>query len=459
MRFLLFTLFVLITSCAPVRFSTQAEREKAADEMSARLGIAPAPVRGLGLVGITESAQPLGTNTPLGIPPRPQTVVLISFDGFRWDYRHRGLTPTLDSIAAQGVSALSLRPVFPSLTFPNHYAIITGQYPQHHGILSNGFVNPATGAWFRVNKDSLKRQSEWYQGEALWETARKHGVRTASHSYPASDINDISRQPDYVVPFSHALPLNDRIDTILAWLRLPEEQRPRFVCAYIEIVDAAGHETGVHSERTNSAIRKADSLVQRLWSGLQGISGDINLIICSDHGMTDVSPAKTLNMKSLLADVQHRSFGNGEIMQFESVERTEAGNTYLFEMLRARQHHFQVYRKEHLPGWYGSLRHGFVLPLVAIAEPAWLLDDGLYAGLFTRFPNLGKHGWDADWTDMHGIFLGVGPAFKEGYSCGTLRNVDIAPLISTILGFAPHERTDGDVRKIGFLLKSEGSAK
>jgi predicted AlkP superfamily pyrophosphatase or phosphodiesterase len=310
----------------------------------------------------------------------PQSVVLLSFDGFRFDYRAREITPTLDSLAHAGVSALSLRPVYPSLTFPNHYAIITGQYPQHHGIINNNMMNPLTGAWFRVAKDSLKKQSDFYTGEALWETARKYGLQTASHSYPASDINDTSRRPNLLVEYNPKIPLSERVDTILAWLQLPETARPRFICAYIETVDAAGHEYGVYSSRTRFAIREADALVNRLCTGLREANLDrtVNVIIVSDHGMTNVSSSATVDMNALLDGISYRKFGAGELMQFQSIERTYEADEQLLKKIQRREMRFKTYRKETVPAWYGSLKHAFVMPLVAIADNGWLLDDGTY---------------------------------------------------------------------------------
>jgi ectonucleotide pyrophosphatase/phosphodiesterase family protein 5 len=168
--------------------------------------------------------------------------------------------------------------------------------------------------------------------------------------------------------------------------------------------------------------------------------------------MTDVSPERTLNLSSFLPDTPHRTFGSGEIMQLESAEKTDEANANLYHTLREREWHFRVYRKENIPAWYGSLRHAFVLPIVAIAENGWLLDDGIFAALFEKYPRLGKHGWDADWTDMQGIFLAEGTAFKRGYTSGTLRNIDIAPLVCAVLGIPVQEKSDGDLRKIGFLI-------
>ena len=72
-------------------------------------------------------------------------VILVSLDGFRWDYGKLYMTPNLDELARTGVKAEALIPSFPTKTFPNHYTIATGLYPDHHGIVNNSFYDPAIG--------------------------------------------------------------------------------------------------------------------------------------------------------------------------------------------------------------------------------------------------------------------------------------------------------------------------
>ena len=153
-------------------------------------------------------------------------VILISFDGFRWDYSERSITPNLDSMKMRGVHALSLRPSFPTKTFPNHYSIITGMYPENHGIIFNGFTNPFNGKGYRLGDTVSVRESEWYIGEAFWETAERNGVRTASYFWPSSEVNLDYRRPTYYKKYRHNSPYRERIDGVIKWLELPLSERP-----------------------------------------------------------------------------------------------------------------------------------------------------------------------------------------------------------------------------------------
>ena len=65
------------------------------------------------------------------------TVILISLDGFRYDYIDKFAPPTMNALAKDGVRAKWMIPSFPTKTFPNHYTIATGLYPEHHGIVEN----------------------------------------------------------------------------------------------------------------------------------------------------------------------------------------------------------------------------------------------------------------------------------------------------------------------------------
>ena len=154
--------------------------------------------------------------------PQPY-VILISFDGFRWDYVDRGITPNFDFIKDNGVSAKSLQPCFPSKTFPNHLSIITGMYPENHGIISNGFKDYTTGRYFTMSDTIEVRDARWYRGEAFWETAERQGIITASYFWPGSEVTDNERHPTYFYKYEHSRPYKNRVDGIIEWLKLPYE--------------------------------------------------------------------------------------------------------------------------------------------------------------------------------------------------------------------------------------------
>ncbi len=197
--------------------------------------------------------------------------ILISFDGFKWDYSDRGLTPNLDFIEQNGVRALSLKPCFPSKTFPNHYTIVTGLYPENHGLIANTFTNPKTNEKYSLYDSAVVSDAKWYKGEAIWETAKRQGVITASYFWPGSELNVDYRRPDYVEHFVYTRPYDERINGALKWLELPYNKRPHFITLYFDATDTSGHNYGPNSKEVNQSIAMEDSLIGKIFLGLKKI--------------------------------------------------------------------------------------------------------------------------------------------------------------------------------------------
>ena len=233
---------------------------------------------------------------------RQPYVILISLDGFRWDYVNRGITPNFDFIKANGIAAISLRPDFPSITFPNHYSIVTGLYPENQGLIANTFTDPFTKETYRVNDSTKSKNAKWYLGEAFWETAKRNGIITASYFWPGSDMKLDYRRPDYVESYVHTHAFEDRVNGVLNWLKLPYEKRPHFITLYFEATDDSGHEFGPNSIQMNHAIEKEDSMIGLLTNKLKNISllDSTDIIVVSDHGMTEISKDKVVNIEEII---------------------------------------------------------------------------------------------------------------------------------------------------------------
>src|SRR3954452_24032303 len=98
----------------------------------------------------------IGSAPLLDPGPTAPILILISFDGWRWDYIDRLPAPNLKALAARGVRAKALLPSFPVLTFPNHYTIATGLSPEHHGIIANTMRDPAMPDRFTQSSETAK---------------------------------------------------------------------------------------------------------------------------------------------------------------------------------------------------------------------------------------------------------------------------------------------------------------
>ena len=378
-------------------------------------------------------------------------VILISFDGFRWDYPNRGLTPNIDKIIKQGVRAISLRPVFPSKTFPNHVSIVTGLYPEHHGIIHNHFKNPATDEEYSLGNRSAVKNPKWYNGEFIWETAKKQGIVTASFFWPGSEPTAEYRQPQYYKEYQHELPYEKRIEGVLNWLQMPAKKRPHFITLYFHETDSKGHEFGPNSEEINDAIKLLDTLLGSLLSGIEKINlkDSVNIIIVSDHGMTEISEDKNVNIEKILQNKKCELWETGSVMMVNPLEDG------IYEILKQNSGNYYVYKKDELPDFYFYSDHPFIYPIILVAKPGYSLEKNLSAGKKEYSVSAGNHGFEKDFLDMHGVFVASGPAFKTGYKTGTVWNIDIYPLICKILNISPNQPIDGKLERIGFVLKEQ----
>lgn len=379
-------------------------------------------------------------------------VILISMDGFRWDYVYRGITPNLNKLIDEGVHALSLRPSFPSKTFPNHYSIITGMYPENHGIIFNSFTNIFTGETYRISDTISTRQSKWYKGEAFWETANRHNIKTASFFWVGSEQDADYKRPTYFYHYDQKISFEDRVNQVIKWLQLPENERPQFITLYFEEPDSKGHTFGPNSPETNNAIALVDSMLGLLINGLQniGMEDKINIVVVSDHGMAELSDKRVINIEEILKNYKCKFYGMGtSIMIDAEIDKLNE----IYQTLKKNEKNYRVYMKDDIPEYFHFSKNPFILPIIVIAETGWTLVTNEYFKRNRTYSVRGDHGFDNNHLDMHGIFIAKGPAFRSGYKTGTLWNIDIYPLLCKIFQITPNNLIDGDINRIGFILK------
>jgi len=381
-------------------------------------------------------------------------VLIVSFDGFRWDYLNRGITPNLQKLAERGVRAITFEPVFPSKTFPNHYTIVTGLYAENHGLINNRFFDPYKKRLYRLADPNAVLDAYWYKGEALWETAGRQGVLSASYFWPGSEVTLEYRHPNFFKKYDGSTPGLTRINGIIKWLELPEEKRPHLLFLYFSDTDDYGHRYGPESEQINEAIQLLDTRVGQLQTKLDsiGFADKINLIVLSDHGMTSLRPNGQILLYKILKDFKARMDGYGPLVQFSP--KNEAEKQQLYQQLILHQNHYTVYTKENIPEYLHYRNSPFIGEIIALADLGYT---------FVRTPQelekikknqpKGDHGYDNHTLDMQGLFVASGPAFKQGYQCETLHNVDVYPLVCKILGLVPNAKIDGRLERIDFVLK------
>ncbi len=381
-------------------------------------------------------------------------VLFVSYDAFRWDYLDRGITPRMHDFYEDGVRALSFQPAFPSKTFPNHLSIITGMYPENHGIITNNFENPFTKEKYNLSLRNAVRNRKWYWGEPFWVTAKRYGIKTASFYWPSSSVTDSSYSPDYYKIFDKSISFTARVDTVISWFQMPYKERPHFITLYFCLTDDYGHKYGPNSEKINEAVSEMDKITGYIVDEIEriGMKDSINVIILSDHGMADISRERVINIEKMLPDFNVKYSNSGPMMMIKP-EVKDIDRVY--EILKAKENHFKVYYREEVPEYFHYSENPFIYPLVLVADLGWSLVDNNSEVKYTTddYDNKGNHGYDNHELDMHGIFIAKGPAFKKGYKTGTLWNIDVYPLLCKIFNIFPRADIDGKLERIGFILK------
>jgi len=376
------------------------------------------------------------------------TVILISLDGFRSDYLEKYQPLNLSSLAREGVQARWMIPAFPSKTFPNHYTIATGLYPQNHGIVENNVFDKSFNAMFTMSKREEVQNGRWWLGEPIWITAEKQGQKSAPYFWPGSEAEIAGKRPTYWKPYETGVPNQTRVDTILSWLDLPSNDRPTFLGLYFSDIDSAGHDFSPESIETRNAVQKVDSELGRLIDGLKarGIFAQINLVIVSDHGMAPQDPADTIVLDELF-DVRlaERIIWTSEIV---SIFPREGSENAIYQALKAKMPpQAKVYRKSEMPARYHYSNSPRIAPLLVLPDEGWTLttrtklDEAKAKGHQNGLR--GGHGYDNELPSMRAVFIAHGSAFKKGVVIEPFENIHIYNMMTRILGLSPAPN-DGD---------------
>ena len=368
--------------------------------------------------------------------------IVVSLDAFRWDYPTIYNTPWLDSIAANGVAA-TMVPSYPSSTFPNHFTLATGLVPDHHGIVNSQFWAPEKGELFSMGDSATRYNPYYFGGEPIWVTAKKQGVKSASIYWVGSDVAIQGLYPDYYLRWDNEprLTYPQRVEEALRIAKLPESERPSLLMVYFDEPDWTTHHYGPIAEESEAVIEELDSLMGILYRGLKELDYGVNLIVTSDHGMTEISDEKFISIEQTVnPDWVERIVSTNPT----SIFCKEGCRDSLFNQL-SKVKHISVWRKEEVPAHlnYGTSNH---LGDIIVAP-----DLGWQFATTPRGLN-GAHGYDINEPDMQIIFRACGPDFKRGYTLPhSFSNVDLYSILAELLKIEP-AKTDGSLEKVQKLF-------
>ncbi|GAB2691931.1 ectonucleotide pyrophosphatase/phosphodiesterase [Mucilaginibacter koreensis] len=368
-------------------------------------------------------------------------VIMISVDGFRYDYAKKYNAVHLQQLAKSGVESEAMIPSFPSVTFPNHYTLVTGLYPSHHGLANNNFLDRNLKERYAYNGKMIG-DAKWYKGDPLWVLAEQQHMLTASFYWVGSEAPINGIYPTYRYPYNEKISIENRIGTVMNWLHLPAERRPHLITFYFPEVDHAGHHFGPDAPETKQAVAYVDSAVNELNKAVKSTGLKVSFVFVSDHGMAKVDNEHPLNTQASIDTAKFTVAMDGVMLELYAKDKSAIQPTY--EQLKKDESKFSVYLKSQMPAYlhYGPRddyynRIGDILLLAK------------YPNVFGRNTDQHKvspatHGYNPRWVpQMQATFYAWGPAFRKGVMVEPFENVNVFPVVITILGINNPHKIDG----------------
>ncbi|RDV13979.1 alkaline phosphatase family protein [Pontibacter diazotrophicus] len=367
-------------------------------------------------------------------------VIMISADGFRYDYADKYQAQNLLALREQGVQAESMLPSFPSKTFPNHYTIVTGMYPATHGLINNYFYDPQRKESYSMRDRDKVEDESWYGGVPLWVLAEQQQMLSASFYWVGSEAPIQGVLPTYHYQYNEAIPFGERVQVVLDWLNLPETERPHLITFYMPEVDHAGHRYGPDAPETRAAVQEMDENIKKLTDAVASTGLPVNYIFVSDHGMTQIDTEITLPLPAAVDTAKFLVSGGGMVVELHAKDKSAIKSMY--RKLKQEAKDYKVYRKTNMPAHlhYGAKDDVYnrVGDILLLAEAPKVFHFS------THKPAPGTHGYDpVSVKDMHAIFYAWGPAFKKGERIPSFQNIHVYPVVTEILGLKYSHKIDG----------------
>lgn len=377
-----------------------------------------------------------------GGPKQQSPLLLISIDGFRHDYFQRAATPNLDRLIADGLKAEALVHIFPTKTFATHYSMVTGLYAENSGVISNSMWDPRRRTAFSLGDREAVSDGFWYEGEPIWVTAEKQGLKAATYFWPGSEAAIQGVRPSWWMPYQGDAPHAERVEQVLAWLDLPPAERPSLLTLYFSAVDSAGHRHGPESAQVTAAIEDVDRHLGLLLDGLEarGLLPRMHILVTSDHGMSEVARERSIVLDDYLDldRVRVSDWGPAAMIWAGDMSAGE-----IADALETAHPQLKVWQREDIPGRYRLRAHPRVPDVLVEADPGWMITSRAIEAGRDWSTLRGMHGWDPQHPEMAGIFIARGPAFTPGSRMERVEAIHLYELMAALLQLTPAPN-DGD---------------
>ncbi|GAB4415044.1 MAG: ectonucleotide pyrophosphatase/phosphodiesterase [Bacteriovoracaceae bacterium] len=376
-------------------------------------------------------------------------VVMVSIDGYRYDYTDKYKPKALGELMQKGLSAKGMLSIYPTKTFPNHYSIATGLYSAHHGLVANEFYDRDRNVRYKISDRVQVGDPVWYKGTPLWNATQDEGMLSASYFWVGTDAPIGGKHPTYFFPYDQSVSNESRVDQVIAWLELPEKKRPHFITLYFSDVDSAGHSFGPDSDEVRDAVHSVDKMIERLRAGIAKTKLPVNLIVVSDHGMQKIGDHIYMTDYMSLDGLRIEGRGPHALVYVEDEARRTSVRAELEKIP-----HIKVRTPEEMPKEYGYSNNKLLGDYILMVKPPYYLEPkkDLMAQMSKRAG--GTHGYDIrESKDMQAIFYAEGPNIKAVQGIAPFENINVYPFVLKLLGLPQKAKIDGDIKVLGPYLK------
>jgi predicted AlkP superfamily pyrophosphatase or phosphodiesterase len=376
-------------------------------------------------------------------------VILISADGFRYDYAEKYHAENLLKLSRSGVKAKSMIPSFPSVTYPNHYSIATGLYPAHHGLVYNQFYDRSRKSSYSISDRKTVEDGSWYGGTPIWVLAEQQAMLTASYFFVGDEAAIQNVYSTYRYHFNDTADINFRINKVVDWLKLPEDIRPHLICFYLSNVDHDGHMFGPDASQTEAAVQFVDKAMGSMVEKVNATGLPVNYIFLSDHGMAAVDTVTRINIATMIDTSRFIMRGGGTSLHLYAKDTADIQSTY--ELLKKKGIFFSVYLREEIPAkWYYAKTDDYfnrIGDIFIVPQYPKVLSG------YTNRISPGAHGFDPAMKKMHAVFYAWGPQIKAGKTIRSFENVHVYPLMCQLLGLTNTNQIDGDPKVLEKIVR------
>jgi predicted AlkP superfamily pyrophosphatase or phosphodiesterase len=377
-------------------------------------------------------------------------IILISADGFRYDLADKYKATNLLQLRSEGVNAAYMQPSYPSLTFPNHYSIITGLYPAHHGIVDNTFYDKQKDQPYTIRNKKAVGDSSWYGGTPLWVLAEKQKMLSASFYWVASESAIQGMRPTYYYVYNDLISIDKRIETVKNWLQLPEDKRPHFITFYLPQVDHEEHSHGPDSKEAEDAVHFVDESIGKLVKTVNSLGLNVSFIFLSDHGMMTVDNEHPLSLPDAVDTTKFLVLPGTTLLHLYAKNKEDIAPAY--EALKKEAKDYDVYLATKMPKqWHYSKKDDKfdrTGDIILVPHPPKVF------GITKGHIPIGEHGFDPAISEMHATFYAWGPAFKNHQTINGFENINVYPLIAKILGLKISDKIDGKLKVLKEIINN-----